>query len=383
MFGRRIELFSLFGFAIRLDVSWFLAVALISWLMASTIFPPLYPQLAVATYWVMGLAAALGLFASVVLHELAHALVARRFRLTIRGITLFIFGGVAEMESEPPTAEAEFLIAIAGPAASVFVAVGCLAAGAVGPVLGLPLPLTGILMPLAGLNLLLVAFNMIPAFPLDGGRVLRSALWKLKSDLRWATRITTGIGSGFGMALILLGGWRLLAARDLVGGLWMLLIGLFLRNAAKIAYRQLLLRGSLAGQAVRRFMQPAPVTVSRAMSVTELVEDYVYRYRHKLFPVVDGDRLLGCVTTEAVKRLPQTEWDRQSVSVVMQPPSAENTIGPDAAATDALARMSRGATSRLLVAEEGRLLGIIALQDLLDFMALKSELEGVASPGKA
>lgn len=376
MFGRRIELFHLFGFAVRLDLSWFLVVALISWSLASGVFPPLYPELAPAVYWLMGLAAALGLFASVVLHELAHALVARRFRLTIRGITLFIFGGVAEMESEPPSAEAEFLIAIAGPAASVVVAVGCLGAGVLGPILGLPLPLTGVLMHLAGLNLLLVGFNMIPAFPLDGGRVLRSALWKFKSDLRWATRITSGLGSGFGMVLIALGVFRLVAAQDFVGGLWMLLIGLFLRNAAKVAYKQLMMRRSLQGEPVRRFLQPEPVVVSRAMSVAELVESYVYRYHHKLFPVVDGDRLLGCVTTEAVKALPQSEWQRQSVNAVMQACSTDNTVGPDADALEALSRMSRTGQSRLMVVENGRLLGVVALENLLKFLALKVELEG-------
>jgi len=380
VFGRRIELFRLFGFAVRLDLSWFLVVALISWSLASSVFPPLYPELAPSVYWLMGIAAALGLFASVVLHELAHALMARRFRLTIRGITLFIFGGVAEMESEPPSAEAEFLIAIAGPAASVVVAVGCLGIGVLGPIVGLPLPLTGVLMHLAGLNLLLVGFNMIPAFPLDGGRVLRSALWKFKSDLRWATRITTGIGSGFGLVLILLGIWRMIGARDLIGGLWMLLIGLFLRNAAKIAYKQLVMRRSLEGEPVRRFMQQEPVVVSRAMSVAELVESYVYRYHHKLFPVVDGDRLLGCVTTQAVKQLAQTEWSRQSVSAIMQPCSTDNTIGPDADAVEALSRMSRTGQSRLMVVEDGRLLGIIALKDLLKFLALKVELEGGPSP---
>jgi Zn-dependent protease/CBS domain-containing protein len=376
VFSRRLELFRLFGFAIRLDLSWFLVVALISWSLASGVFPPLYPELAPTAYWLMGIAAALGLFASVVLHELAHALVARRFRLTIRGITLFIFGGVAEMESEPPNAEAEFLIAIAGPAASVVVAAGCLGVGVLGPILGLPLPLTGVLMHLAGLNLLLVAFNMIPAFPLDGGRVLRSALWKLKSDLRWATRITTGIGSGFGMALILLGVWRLIVAHDLVGGLWMLLIGLFLRNAAKIAYKQLLMRRSLEGQPVRRFMRPEAVAVSRAISVADLVESYVYRYHHKLFPVVDGDRLLGCVTTEAIKRLPQIEWNRQSVSAIMQPCSDDNAVAPETDAVEALSRLSRSGRSRLMVVEDGRLLGVVALKDLLSFLALKAELEG-------
>ncbi len=375
MFGRRIELLRLFGFAIRLDLSWFLAVGLLTWWLASGVFPEPYPDLAPAVYWLMGLATALGLFASVVLHELAHALVARRYRLTIRSITLFIFGGVAEMESEPPSAEAEFLIAVAGPAASVVVAVSCLGVGALGPIVGLPMPLTGVPMFLGLLNLLLVGFNMIPAFPLDGGRVLRSVLWKLKADLRWATRISTGIGSGFGMLLILLGVWRMIA-QDISGGLWTLLIGLFLRNAAKISYKQLMLRRSLEGEPVRRFMQPDPVVVSRAMSVAELVEGYIYRYHHKLFPVVDGDRLIGCVTTQAVKELPQIEWTRQSVNAVLLPCSSENTIGPDANAVEALSRMSRTGQSRLMVVEDGRLLGIIALEDLLNFLALKVELEG-------
>ena len=375
MFGRRIELGSVFGFAIRLDLSWFLVVVLMSWLFASSVFPDLYPGLTGPVYWLMGLGAALGLFASVVVHELAHALVARRFRLTIRGITLFIFGGVAEMESEPPTAEAEFLIAIAGPAASVFVAVGCLGVGAIGPFFGLPLPLTGILMLLAGLNLLLVGFNMIPAFPLDGGRVLRSVLWKFKADLRWATRITSSIGSGFGMFLIFIGILRLLS-QDVVGALWTAMIGLFLRNAAKISYKQMLLRGSLEGETVRRFMHQDPVVVSRAMSVGELVESYVYRYHHKLFPVVDGDRLIGCVTTESIKGLPKSEWQRQSVSSVMQPCSIDTTVGPDASAAEAMARMSRTGRSRLMVIEGDQLLGTIALKDLLEFLALKVELEG-------
>ena len=376
MFGRRIELFRLFGFAIRADPSWFLIVALISWSLAANVFPPIYPDLEPAVYWAMGVGTALGLFASVVLHELAHALVARRYQLTIRGITLFIFGGVAEMESEPPSAEAEFMVAVAGPAASVLVAVGCLGLGGLGTVAGWPLALNGILVYLGWLNLVLVGFNLVPAFPLDGGRVLRSALWKLKSDLRWATRITSQIGSGFGLALMLFGILRMVAFRDLIGGLWMLLIGLFLRNAAQIAYRQLMVRRTLEGEPVRRFMQTEPVVVPRALSVAELVESYVYRHHYKLFPVVDDGRLLGCVHTRAVKELPREEWSRQSVSAIMERCSPDNTIGPDTDAVQALSRMSATGQSRLMVVEEGRLLGIIALKDLLKFLALKVELEG-------
>jgi Zn-dependent protease/predicted transcriptional regulator len=383
VFGRRIELFRLFGFAVRADLSWFLIVALISWSLAASVFPPLYPDLQPATYWVMGVGAALGLFASVVLHELAHALVARRFQLTIRGITLFIFGGVAEMESEPPSPEAEFMVAIAGPLASVMVAAGCLGLGGLGTAAGWPAAITGVLVHLGWLNLLLVGFNLVPAFPLDGGRVLRSALWKLKSDLRWATRVTTGIGSGFGLVLVFLGVLRMVSAGDLVGGLWMLLIGLFLRNAAQIAYRQLMVRRTLEGEPVRRFMHTDPVVVSRALSVSELVDGYIYRHHHKLFPVVDNGRLLGCVSIRAVKELPREEWPRQSVSAIMESCTPDNTIGPDTDAVEALSRMSRTGQSRLMVVEEGRLLGIVTLKDLLGFLALKVELEGRAGESPA
>ncbi len=378
MFGRRIELFRLFGFAIRLDLSWFVVVALVSWSLAASVFPPLYPDLAPATYWLMGVAGALGLFASVVLHELAHALVARRYNLTIRGITLFIFGGVAEMDSEPPSAEAEFVVAVAGPLASILVGGACLGVSVLSPVMGWPAPLTGVLFHLAWLNFLLVGFNMIPAFPLDGGRVLRSALWHWKSDLRWATRITTSIGSGFGLALIFFGVWRVIAGGDFVGGLWMLLIGLFLRNAAQIAYRQLMLRRTLEGEPVRRFMHTDPVVVPRALPVSQLVESYVYRYHHKLFPVVDDGRLVGCVTTRRVRELPREEWDRQSVNAILEPCSPDNTVAPDTDAMEALARMSRSGASRLMVVEDGRLAGILTLKDMLKFLALKVELEGEA-----
>ncbi len=383
MFGRRIDLFRIFGFQVRADLSWFVVVALISWSFAVGVFPSTYADLPVATYWLMGVGAALGLFASVVLHELAHALVARRFKLGIRGITLFIFGGVAEMDSEPPSPEAEFLVAVAGPAASVVVAGGCLALGAAGTLAGFPQPMIGVLVYLGWLNLVLVGFNLVPAFPLDGGRVLRSALWKLRNDLRWATRVTTSIGSGFGLVLIFFGVWRVISA-DFVGGLWMLLIGLFLRNAAQIAYRQLMVRRTLEGEPVRRFMQTDPVVVHRALPVAELVEGYVYRHHHKLFPVVDDGRLVGCVTTRAVKELPREEWDRQSVSAIMERCGPDNTVGPDTDAVEALSHMSRTGLSRLMVVEGERLLGIVTLKDLLKFLALKVELEGdPASRGSA
>jgi Zn-dependent protease len=376
MFGHRIDLVRVFGIPIRIDLSWFLVAVLITWSLADNLFPESAPGHPTPVYWLMGAIATLGLFGSILVHELAHALVARRNDLQIRGITLFIFGGVAEMEDEPPNAQAEFLVAIAGPIASVLIGIACFGLVGLAAAGGAPGPLRAVVTFLGGINLVLVVFNLIPAFPLDGGRVLRSALWRWKNDLRWATGITSRIGSGFGIALIALGLWQFIARQDLIGGLWTFLIGMFLRNAAQMSYRQLIMRRALEGEPVSRFMQIDPVTVPRALSVADLVERYVYKHHFKFFPVVDDGRLVGCVTTRRVKALPREEWERQSVGAITEACSPENTIEPEADSMVALARMSRSGTSRLMVVKEGRLVGILALKDLLKFLALKVELEG-------
>lgn len=375
MFGPRIDLFRLFGFPIRLDLSWFLVAVLVAWSLAASYFPSTYSGLETSVYWAMGIAVSLGLFASVVLHELAHAVVARRFGLEIKGITLFIFGGVAEMAGEPPSPRAEFWVAIAGPIASLAIAAGCFGLNLLGAAGAWPLPVEAVVGYLGLVNALLVVFNMVPAFPLDGGRVLRSVLWHWKDNLRWATRVASSIGSLFGLVLIALGVVAVIRG-DFVSGMWWFLIGLFLRNAAQMSYQQLLLRRVLEGEPVSRFMVRDPVTVPRAISVAELVEDYVYKHHFKMFPVVDGERLVGCVTTRQIKELPRDEWERQSVGALAKRCDAENTVGPEDDAMQALAKMSGHQLSRLMVVEGERLVGVLALKDMLQFLALKVELEG-------
>ncbi len=372
MFGRSIELFKVFGFAVRLDLSWFLIAALLTFSLARQVFPQSAPGLSAGAYWAMGAIVTAGLFASVVAHELSHSLVARRFGLAMRGITLFIFGGVAEMTEEPASPKVELWMALAGPAMSIVLGVLLLAlaapARAAGPAAA------GVIGYLAAANLALGLFNLIPAFPLDGGRVLRATLWHWKGSLRWATRITSQIGSGFG--LVLMGGGVLLVLRGSWAGLWYLLIGMFVRNAARMSYQQLLLRRALEGEPVARFMQANPVTVPRSISVAELVRDYVYRYHFKMFPVLDdAGRLAGCVTTRQVKELPREEWERQTVGALANRCTAENTIAPETDAMGALSRMSKTGVSRLMVVDGDRLLGILSLKDLMQFFALKMELE--------
>lgn len=373
MITKRFRICSLLGFPIYLDLSWFAIAILISWSLATGVFPQQVEGLTGATYWTMGVAGAIGLFASILAHELGHAVVARRFDLHMRSITLFIFGGVAEMSEEPPSAKSEFYVAIAGPIVSIFIAVGCLAIGTVGGHV-MPDPAAAVISYLGMINGILVVFNMIPAFPLDGGRVLRSILWHVKGNLRWATRISASIGSGFGLLLIVFGLMNLLAG-NVVGAIWQALIGMFLRNAAQSSYQHVLVRQALEGEPIARFMQPDVVTVDPSLSVETLVEDYVYRTHHKMFPVTDNGRLLGCVTTRDVQQVPRNEWATTTVASISRECEKDNTIAPTSDAMQALAKMSQAGVSRMMVVDNERLVGLLSLSDLLKFIALKIELE--------
>ena len=375
MFGTRIKLFKLLGFEVRIDVSWIIIAVLVVWSLAQGVFPLYYEGLSSSTYWILGVIGAVGLFASIIFHELCHSLVARRFGLPMKGITLFIFGGVAEMDEEPQSPKAEFFMAIAGPLASVFL--GALAFGlfAIGRSVVWPQPLMMILNYLGSINLLLAIFNMLPAFPLDGGRVFRSILWHYKKNIRWATRVASGVGSGFGLALIFIGIFSVLAG-GIVGGIWWALIGLFLRSASKMSYQSILVRSVLEGQSVQKFMKPEPVTVSPDVTVDHLVEDYIYKFHYKMFPVVNDSRPLSCINMSDVKSVPKEEWDKHTVSELAHPCSTDNTISMDQDALKALSIMNKTGNSRLMVIDPGgKLIGMVALKDLLKFLSMKLDLE--------
>lgn len=373
MFTRRFTLFRLFGFEVRLDLSWFLLAFLVTWSLALGFFPAVVPGYAYTAYWWMGVAGTVGLLFSIVFHEFSHAFVARRYGLPIHGITLFIFGGVAEMQQEPPTARSEFLMAVAGPVASfvlalVFYQLYVLTSADVPGAFG------GIMYYLAVLNVALGLFNLVPGFPLDGGRMLRAGLWAWKGDFRWATRVASLIGSGFGLALIFLGVVAFVSG-NFIGGMWWFLIGLFLRGAAGMTYQQVLVRDALKGEPVRRIMKPDPVTVPSSLTLRTLVEDYIYRFHYKMFPVVENGRVVGLVSTDQVKAVPKDQWETLTVAQVMEPCTAENTVGPNTDALEAWAHMNRTGKSRLLVMQDGRLIGILSLRDLMQFLSLKFDLE--------
>lgn len=375
MFGNNVTLFEFLGFRVRANVSWVFLAILVTWSLAQGFFPTVYPGFTPLTYWSMGLVGMFGLFFSLLFHEFSHSLVARARGLPIRGITLFLFGGVAEMAEEPKDAKTEFWMAIAGPLASVFLGVVFYGLSALLSGLGVPEHAAGIARYLGFINLLLAAFNMVPGFPLDGGRVLRALLWHWKGDLRWATRVASMVGQGFGLLLVALGIINAISG-NVIGGIWWLLIGLFLRAAASAAYQQLVAHQTFEGKPVSRYMTRDPVTVPPDLVVRRFVEDYLYRHSFDFYPVTEQDRLVGCVGSAQVKGLSGTAWEEARVADIMLPCDEQNSVTAGSDAGDALSIMQKTGNSRLLVTEGGRLVGILVLKDLLHYLQLKAELEG-------
>ena len=327
----------------------------------------------------MGVSGALLLFGSIVVHELFHSLVARRYGLQMSGITLFVFGGIAEMKEEPQSAKAEFLMAIAGPIASVLIGAGFYVLYRAGGA-SWPPQVMGVLQYLYWINWILAAFNMIPAFPLDGGRVLRSALWQSRGDLRSATRTASTVGSVFGILMMAFAVFQLFYG-NFIGAVWWFLIGMFIRSVSQSSYQQVVVRSALAGEPVSKFMRTHPDTVTPATSVEEFVNEHVYKHHHKMFPVItESDELAGCVSVEQVKEVPRDEWNRQSVSAIMRPCSPENTISPEKDVTEALSRMTQTGSKRLMVVDHGHLVAVLALGDLLSYLSTKLQLEGNVPP---
>lgn len=376
LFGRRLTLCTLFGFRLNLDVSWLFLVLLVTWSLAAGFFPARVPGLTPATYWSMGIAGTIGLMASLVFHELSHSLVARRFGMRIRGITLFIFGGVAEMTDEPPSATAELLMALAGPAASLVLGALFYAVASIGVAAAAPMAFNVVAAYLGLINLMLAVFNLVPAYPLDGGRVLRALLWGWKNDIRWATRLAAAAGSGFGFVLMAMGLFAVIIGHDLITGLWWFVIGLFLHSAARASYTQVMIRDVLGNTTAAALMTADPITVSPEITLAALVENFIYTYHHEQFPVVDHGRLLGMVGAREARGVPRGEWAARSVSEVMAPRTDVNCIDARTPAQRALSLMNETANTRLAVTDHGQLVGILTLKDLLRVIALRIDLEG-------
>lgn len=379
MFKNAIDLFDIFGFKIRADPSWLLIAALIVWSLSTSYFPVTLEGYSQGTYVSMSIIAMLGLFASLIFHELSHSLVARRFDLKVGGITLFLFGGVAELEQEPRDPKSEFWIAIAGPLSSYFLAAVAFIFVAIMGSDRAQTPLYAVMSYLGLINIVLATFNLFPAFPLDGGRVFRAALWHFKGDLMSATRIASQAGSFFGIALIILGVMSIFTDAG-IGGLWQILIGFFILSASRGSYEQLLLKTALKDQTVRTAMSAAPKTADVNETVEDVVNKIMLKHNIRFVPVLDGDRLLGFIDLPRIQQIDRQDWPSTRLEDVYIASDDSNTVPPDLPTEELFQKMSAGGQRKFLIAEKGHLLGVIALADLMTYLALRQGLSGEQRP---
>jgi len=370
-----IQLGSIAGFEISLDYSWFIIFFLILASFTGVVFPPAAPGLDQIDYLVMGLSGALLFFASLLIHELAHAFAARARDVEVEGITLFIFGGMARTTREASSPGDEFFIAVVGPLASfALAALGYIVASAASS-LGLGLGVVVVAEYLGFLNLILAVFNLLPGFPLDGGRLFRATVWKMTGSFRTATRIAATGGRILGWSLIGLGLFSFLFAGGYVGGLWLVFIGWFLGHAARTSYQQVLLQEMLRPLTAAEAMSANPETVGPDLPVEGLVHDHFLRKPYSAFPVTEDGVVIGLVTLGQVRNMPKEQWKSKSVHDVMSTLEETVIIGPETPMTTVLERMREADTRRVLVAREWELMGIISATDVTRWLDRVSLME--------
>lgn len=355
------------GIPIRIHFSWLIVFGLITWSLSTYYFPQAAPDLPEASYWLKGLLAALLLFASVAFHELSHSFVAQRYGLSIEGITLFVFGGVAQMKGEPPHPKAEFWIALAGPLSSMvlsgffFMLSGIVSGG-----------IRALSSYLAQINLFISLFNLIPGFPMDGGRIVRSAIWGKTKNFFYATQKASGIGRNIALLFIFFGVFSFFTRMP--GGLWLMLIGWFLYSAAQTSYQQSTLQESLSGVKVRDVMAQDMVSVNSDMSVQEVIDRYFLRFGYGGFPVLDGDRLVGMVTLKEAMAVPREDWPTVTLSSVVVPHEARWEVSPEDPVIKALEMMVTEDKGRLAVMEKGKIVGLITRNGVARYIQVKREI---------
>lgn len=362
-----IRIGSLFGFTIAIHPSWFVILAVFSVSLANDFFPTAYAGWSPVTYWVIGLLASLLLFGSVLVHELAHSLVARSQGIPVRDITLFLLGGVASIEKEASTPRSEASLAGVGPLTSF--AIGLLS-GLAARVLPLPETLEALLLYLAAANVILAVFNLVPGFPLDGGRVLRALLWARSGDFEGATRTAAGIGQALGWVFIA-GGVLIAFSASVVSGLWLGFIGWVLVQASQASLTEIILQRGLAGVTVGELMTPPVAWVSPYITLSAAAERYFLEHRVRCLPVepqVDGQPFEGIVCLSDLQRKPRSEWDVDRVRDVMTAVDAVVTVTRSTPAADAMRLMAKHNVNQVAVVEDGRLLGFVDRGSVLRYL---------------
>lgn len=361
----------IFGIDINIDSSWLIIFVLITWTLADSYFPVQYPGWDSWLHWTVGVVTSLLFFASILAHELAHSLVAIGQGEKVRSITLFIFGGVAQITKEPDRAIKEFFMAIVGPLSSLAIA------SAFGvlwlAVRGFSQPVGALTRYLAIINVSVAFFNLIPGFPLDGGRVLRALIWGISGNLRIATLVASWFGQGIAMLFMLWGIWQVFIGAFL-NGLWIAFIGWFLRNASISGYRQVVMRDMLRDVRVEDMMTRDFETVSPALTIQQLVDNYVLRRRDHAHTVADGDRLRGIICLHDIKAVPRQQWTSTLVREVMTPRERLVTVSAEDDGNTVLTRLNTHNVGQLPVVEGDSVIGMLRRSDVIRFMQLRDEL---------
>ena len=381
--NRGLRLGTLAGIEIRLDSSLIIIFALLVSILGGSVFPGWHPEWGTGIAWFTAAAAGILFFASVLLHELAHSMVAKHFGITVPRITLFLFGGLAEIQEEPRTPRTEFLVAVAGPVASLALGLlfTLLANNLAGPefarlwpedqeaALAQLSPAATLLFWLGPINILLGLFNLVPGFPLDGGRVLRAAIWWITGDLYRATRMASDAGRLFGWMLMVLGAVQVLSGL-ILQGLWLLMIGWFLANAASASYRQLLMREALKGVTARDLMRSRFETLHAGMAVADFVDNHLLQSPQILWPVVgEAGQLVGLITLEEVKSIPDADRRHVAVTQVMRTDLSALTLGPDTDASRTMLVLGSHSFP-LAVVEDNRVIGLLSQVDAMKWLLL-------------
>ena len=347
------------GVEVRLHWSLIAVFALIAWSLAEGVFPSQNPGLSHGTYIAMGIVAALLFLASILLHELGHSWVARREGIEVDSITLWLFGGVSQLKGRFTSAGAEVRVAISGPLVSIVLGVVFILIAVAQP----PSSVDGVAAWLGYINLILAVFNLLPASPLDGGRVLHAALWRAKGDFAWATRVASEIGQGFGYLFIALG-LAMFIFQGSFSGAWLAFIGWYLLQGARAEARYVATEQALDGLRVRDLMVRDPVIVDADSTIGRLMDDVAGSHRFTTYPVLDGGRPVGLLTFASVAAVPRSDWDTRRVRDTMIPLDQVKLLTEDEKAVDALAELSATSVNRGLVVDNGHLAGLLSITDL-------------------
>jgi len=362
------------GIRIVADYSWFLIVALIAGSLSMGWFPSVLPDRSIVQYISLGLITAFFFFASVLVHELAHSIVAVLHGIPVSKITLFLFGGVAEISREPDDPTTELKVALAGPAVSAILAAAFWGAVILAGMRSERPAAQLSFLYLAIANTFLLGFNLLPGLPLDGGRVLRALIWRVTGSLKRATYVASVTGQALAGVMIILGLVTILFARQIVTGLWLIFIALFLRQAAEASYRQITMKRALRDATVGDAMTRDIVTVSPAITLTALVEDYFLHHHFGCYPVVEGDSVLGVVSIKDVKQIPRDRWPATHVGDILTPLSNENTLASADAIPSAIGKLAAPGCAGLPVVDHGRLVGIVTRGDIMRNLEIRSDL---------